>query len=176
MFWGSSCDPCAEIKKENLVSHNISRKLWLHIAFFPSNFFLVHFRFSEGSRHTCDWLKTGNTFFCFSSFLIVKYQSNRKWHFISKNREGSLSVPIAMLQWTANISIDFQKRSKNIIAVTYSHKKTIFNMIQFLLLAAVANFILPAEGHVALTFPPARKYDLDFLDTLRSVRTVFSEA
>ena len=46
-------------------------------------------------------------------------------------------------------------------------------MIQVLLLVAVASFILPAEGHVALTFPPAREYDLDFLDTLRSVEQVF---
>ena len=45
-------------------------------------------------------------------------------------------------------------------------------MIQVLLLVAVASFILPAEGHVALTFPPAREYDLDFLDTLRSVEQV----
>uniref|UniRef100_A0A182X6C0 Uncharacterized protein n=1 Tax=Anopheles quadriannulatus TaxID=34691 RepID=A0A182X6C0_ANOQN len=26
----------------------------------------------------------------------------------------------------------------------------------------------PAEAHVALTFPPARKYDLDFLDNSRT--------
>lgn len=34
-----------------------------------------------------------------------------------------------------------------------------------LLLAAVAP---PAAAHVALTFPPARKYDLDFLDNSRT--------
>ena len=63
---------------------------------------------------------------------------------------------------------------KNIfIGVVNTHKKTFYNMIQVLLLAAVASYILPTEGHVALTFPPARKYDLDFLDTARSVEQVF---
>ena len=31
----------------------------------------------------------------------------------------------------------------------------------------LANVILDASAHVSLTFPPARKYDLDFLDTFR---------
>ncbi len=41
--------------------------------------------------------------------------------------------------------------------------------VVFLVLAAAAAwFDSPAEGHVALTFPPARQYDLDFLDSTRT--------
>ncbi len=40
--------------------------------------------------------------------------------------------------------------------------------VVFLVLAAAAWFDSPAEGHVALTFPPARQYDLDFLDSTRT--------
>ena len=41
--------------------------------------------------------------------------------------------------------------------------------MKFALAIAVAIFgnFLKVEGHVSLTFPPARKYDLDFLDTAR---------
>ena len=33
---------------------------------------------------------------------------------------------------------------------------------------AISGKLSKVEGHVALTYPPARKYDLDFLDTLRT--------
>lgn len=33
---------------------------------------------------------------------------------------------------------------------------------------SLAFFAQTAMGHVALTFPPARKYDLDFLDNART--------
>ncbi|KAG8257400.1 hypothetical protein J6590_051099 [Homalodisca vitripennis] len=33
---------------------------------------------------------------------------------------------------------------------------------------ALSSVILLSEAHVALTFPPARKYDLDFLDNSRT--------
>lgn len=33
---------------------------------------------------------------------------------------------------------------------------------------AVIITVQPSSGHVALTFPPARKYDLDFLDNSRT--------
>lgn len=39
------------------------------------------------------------------------------------------------------------------------------NLLFLLVLSSVAYF---ACGHVALTFPPARKYDLDFLDNSRT--------
>lgn len=35
-------------------------------------------------------------------------------------------------------------------------------------LVAVCLWTCPGSGHVALTFPPARKYDLDFLDSSRT--------
>lgn len=36
------------------------------------------------------------------------------------------------------------------------------------LVAVAIVYVRNAEGHVALTFPPARKYDLDFLDNSRT--------
>lgn len=39
------------------------------------------------------------------------------------------------------------------------------NLLFLLVLSTAAYF---AYGHVALTFPPARKYDLDFLDNSRT--------
>ena len=41
-------------------------------------------------------------------------------------------------------------------------------MLLLLLLLSASSWP-PAESHVSLTFPPARKYQLDFLDTLRWV-------
>ena len=35
-------------------------------------------------------------------------------------------------------------------------------------MAAVAQLMSVSDGHVALTFPAARRYDLDFLDNLRT--------
>lgn len=37
-----------------------------------------------------------------------------------------------------------------------------------LILAVVACLVCSTTSHVALTFPPARTYDLDFLDTSRT--------
>jgi hypothetical protein len=37
-----------------------------------------------------------------------------------------------------------------------------------LILAVVACLVYSTTSHVALTFPPARTYDLDFLDTSRT--------
>jgi preprotein translocase subunit SecY len=43
------------------------------------------------------------------------------------------------------------------------------NRIKILLLLLTLNSLLfEINGHVALTFPPARKYDLDFLDNSRT--------
>ena len=36
------------------------------------------------------------------------------------------------------------------------------------LAVAVAQLVSVSEGHVALTFPAARRFDLDFLDNLRT--------
>ena len=42
--------------------------------------------------------------------------------------------------------------------------------VALLVISAVAIIFItpPAAGHVALTFPPARQYDLDFLDSTRT--------
>jgi hypothetical protein len=40
--------------------------------------------------------------------------------------------------------------------------------IVLLVIAAAWYWPPPAVGHVALTFPPARQYDLDFLDSTRT--------
>lgn len=40
-------------------------------------------------------------------------------------------------------------------------------LVALLLLGAILDWPV-AEAHVALTFPPARKYDLDFLDNSRT--------
>jgi hypothetical protein len=39
---------------------------------------------------------------------------------------------------------------------------------KLLILLVVNSFTCFVNGHVALTFPPARKYDLDFLDNART--------
>ena len=38
----------------------------------------------------------------------------------------------------------------------------------FALALALAQLVSVSEGHVALTFPAARRFDLDFLDNLRT--------
>lgn len=40
-------------------------------------------------------------------------------------------------------------------------------MILWPILAIIVLFANDASSHVSLTFPPARKYELDFLDTFR---------
>ncbi|GAB0091753.1 integral component of membrane [Sergentomyia squamirostris] len=50
----------------------------------------------------------------------------------------------------------------------YLASKFLINNLWILLNLLLTLGYIGVDGHVALTFPPARKYDLDFLDNSRT--------
>lgn len=48
------------------------------------------------------------------------------------------------------------------------YRKKYVNCVVLSFILIVLNYLSTINAHVALTYPPARKYDLDFLDNSRT--------
>ena len=71
---------------------------------------------------------------------------------------------------TVKIVIFYCRNAKS----EFKNQKRKKMLLKISLVFVVSNFFFSGhvDGHVALTFPPARKYDLDFLDTSRLEQVV----
>jgi hypothetical protein len=60
-----------------------------------------------------------------------------------------------------------QKAATSVDKTRRTRKKMFSKIFVFGAIFSALPVFRDVDGHVSLTFPPARKYDLDFLDTFR---------